>query len=207
MPNTNPTAAPVDYPPAVIEEASAACDSAYREAINAGHVMQAGQKAAEAYADVLARHTVAVRTAAEPDGAYLAAAMTAAIGTGRGAHGADCGCCACLAPLIDAAPITPEQAEIARLTAERNRALGQLETARMQASAVMTGAEAQTATIERMIAERLTLTAERDALAKRVEALRAAHESIRDATGRAEHQPRDAARFALVVDDDKAAQS
>jgi hypothetical protein len=37
------------------------------------------------------------------DGAYLADALLLAIGAGRGAHEDDCGCCACLAPLIDAA--------------------------------------------------------------------------------------------------------
>lgn len=36
------------------------------------------------------------------DGSYLAMAMLAAGATGTRVHGPDCGCCACLAPTIDA---------------------------------------------------------------------------------------------------------
>jgi hypothetical protein len=44
------------------------------------------------------------------DGSYLAEALLLAIGPGRGAHEDDCGCCACLAPLIDAADDDAERA-------------------------------------------------------------------------------------------------
>lgn len=44
------------------------------------------------------------------DGAYLASALTDAIGEGRGEHEQGCGCCACLAPLIDADPPVDEDA-------------------------------------------------------------------------------------------------
>lgn len=170
MPNTNPAAAPVDYPPAVLEEAERASLAAFEAGRRdfPGSFTAPRHAAAEAYAAVLARHTVAVRMAAEPDGAYLAAAMTAAIGDGRGAHEADCGCCACLAPLIDAAA--------------EDRAWAML-TSRL-----------------------LAVSAERDALAKRVEALRDAAKFVAVPIPCTTSILRNCAAKALAADD-KAAQS
>ena len=250
-----PAAAPVDYPPAVLEEAKeAACAAASAAWARFDRDDRSGARAAEsagaqAYAAVLARHTVAVRAQQRLDQQLAPAAdgvadfpevskADAALARLATVEAAVCACAEigeserpcifCEADAIatgtdptpailtyddktagrfivqpsgdgprvysfgtaaerqalaavtgtDASPdeTTPPGAwqeyarapatEIARLTAERDRALGQLEQARMHASAAMTGAEALTTALDRMAAERLTLTAERDAWAR-----------------------------------------
>ena len=141
-----PAAAPVDYPPAVIEEAEAANRAAFKTAWQAKEGRDAALRAgAEASAAVLARHVVAVR---------LAAADT-----------------------------TP-----AILTSDEKNA-----AAEDRAWEMLTG-------------RLLAVAAERDALAKRVEALRAAIVSIRDQKQERVHHAWVTSIEALAADD-KAAQS
>ena len=106
------SAAPTDYPTAVLKEAEAAMVSA-SSGLEYPYADRAG---AQAYADVLARYTVSQRLTRSPggvlvldspgepipaavlsdtepppvDGAYLASALTDAIGEGRGEHEQGC---------------------------------------------------------------------------------------------------------------------
>lgn len=210
MPNTNPTAAPDDYPPAVIQEADAVGRAAADEAFRRGRGDQATHDAAEAIAAVLARHTVAVRAqerlyTPDDDVADLRALREQSAQAAREASGTD----------TTPALLTYDDATAGRFTAQPSastsftfttgeplRTLAFLVSQPDGSTRLMlrdhTGAD-------HPVEDFAAIAAERDALAKRVEALRGALQGMHDGIGGADHATQHAA--AALAADDKAAQS